>query len=82
MLDHLSRGRVILGVGSGSDSGREYSCFGEAGDDRQHAAMLDEGLDVSTRLWSGEPFSYDGAYCHVHEARFLPTPVQSPRIPI
>ena len=27
-LDHLSRGRLILGVGSGDDLWREYSAFG------------------------------------------------------
>jgi len=81
-LDHLSGGRVILGVGMGSDIGHEYSCFGEAEDDRQRGAMLDEGLEVLTRLWAGERFSYHGTYYHIHEAHFLPTPVQSPRIPI
>jgi alkanesulfonate monooxygenase SsuD/methylene tetrahydromethanopterin reductase-like flavin-dependent oxidoreductase (luciferase family) len=81
-LDHLSHGRLILGVGTGSDSGHEYSCFAEATDDRQHGAMLDEGLEVLTRLWSGQPCHYAGDYYQVHKARFLPTPMQSPRIPI
>jgi alkanesulfonate monooxygenase SsuD/methylene tetrahydromethanopterin reductase-like flavin-dependent oxidoreductase (luciferase family) len=81
-LDRLSRGRLILGVGSGSDRGHEYSCFAEATDDRQHGAMLDEGLEVLTRLWSGEPCHYTGDYYQVREARFLPMPAQSPRIPI
>ncbi len=44
--------------------------------------MLDEGLDVLTALWSGKPFSYNGEYHKIREAQFLPTPVQSPRIPI
>ena len=45
-LDHLSRGRVTLSVGIGSNSAQEYSCFGESPDDRVHAAMLDEGLTI------------------------------------
>lgn len=81
-LDHLSYGRLILGVGIGSDGGHEYSCFAEPTEDRQHGAMLDEGLEVLTRLWSGQPCQYAGDYYRIHEARFLPTPVQSPRIPI
>ncbi len=81
-LDHLSHGRLILGVGLGSDRAGEYSCFGERGADRQHGAMLDEGLDVLVGLWSGEPFRYHGEYYHIEQARFLPPPVQSPRIPI
>jgi alkanesulfonate monooxygenase SsuD/methylene tetrahydromethanopterin reductase-like flavin-dependent oxidoreductase (luciferase family) len=81
-LDHLSNGRFILGVGIGSDIEKEYSCFGEAGDDRLHGAMLDEGLDVLVGLWSSEPFSYSGEYYDIEQAHFLPPPVQSPRIPI
>ena len=81
-LDRLSGGRLILGVGSGSDRGHEYSCFAEATDDRQLGAMLDEGLEILTKLWSGEPCHFEGNYYQVHGASFLPTPVQSPRIPI
>ncbi len=81
-LDHLSGGRLVLGVGIGSDSGQEYSCYGESPDDRLHAAMLDEGLEILTGLWSGEPFSFAGTHYQIHEARFQPVPVQQPRIPI
>ena len=81
-LDHLSNGRLVLGVGTGSDSGQEYSCFGESPDDKLHGEMLDEGLEVLTGLWSGETFSYEGKHYHINEARFLPSPVQQPRIPV
>jgi alkanesulfonate monooxygenase SsuD/methylene tetrahydromethanopterin reductase-like flavin-dependent oxidoreductase (luciferase family) len=81
-LDHLSRGRLIVGAGIGSDSGLEYSTFGESPDDRLHGAMLDEGLEVLTRLWSGETFDYAGAHYHLTQARFLPRPVQQPRPPV
>ena len=81
-LDHLSGGRLILGVGIGSDFGQEYSCYGESPDDKLHGAMLDEALEVITGLWSGEPFSFEGSHYQIHGARFQPTPVQRPRIPI
>lgn len=82
-LDRLSNGRLILGVGIGSNRwGREFSTFGESPDDKTHAAMLDEGLDILTGLWSGEPYAYEGQHYSIAEARFQPTPVQSPRIPI
>lgn len=81
-LDHLSGGRLVLGVGIGSDAGQEYSAYGESPDDRPHGAMLDEALDILTGLWSGELFNYDGAHYHIHDVRHLPTPVQRPRIPI
>jgi Luciferase-like monooxygenase len=76
-LDHLSGGRLILGVGIGSDFGQEYSCYGESTDDSLHGAMLDEALEVITGLWSGEPFSFKGAHYQVHGARYQPTPVHS-----
>ena len=81
-LDALSSGRLVLGVGIGGDWFGDYSTFGQPADDRTHAEMLDEGLDVITGLWSGDPFTYDGRHYHVKEARFSPTPVQQPRIPI
>lgn len=88
-LDHLSNGRLILGVGSGGHPW-EWEQLGEAGDHKTRGAMLDEGLDLLTQLWSGEPVSYHGKYYTVQAqlpgdsgpARFLPRPVQTPRIPI
>lgn len=78
-LDHLSRGRLILGVGIGG--GNEYRSFNEPGDDRAHGEMLDEGLAVLAGLWSGEPFSYTGKHYQLQNIHFLPKPVQ-PHIPI
>src|SRR5262249_26585907 len=81
-LDHLSRGRLILGVGLGNDRSREYSSLGAPTDPHLHAALLDEGLAVLDLLWSGEAFSYAGEHYQLTQVRFLPTPVQQPRIPI
>lgn len=83
-LDHLSGGRLILGVGTGFPPiiDAEFVRFGEPSDPRVRAELLDEGLDVLTGLWSGQPFSYHGQHYHVEDMTFLPTPVQSPRIPV
>ena len=81
-LDHLSEGRLILGVGLGGDGYREYSGYGEENDAKVHGAMLDEGLEIIKRLWSGEEFSYQGQHYHLTNVRALPTPFQQPRIPI
>lgn len=81
-LDHLSNGRLILGVGIGTDRVREFSCFGEDASDKLHGELLDEGLEVLTRLWSGETFSYTGTHYRLTDACFLPKPLQQPRIPI
>ena len=81
-VDRLSGGRLTLGVGLGEPADSEYERFGEDGALRTRAAKLDEGLDVLTGLWSGEPFSYQGEHFRVDGACFLPKPVQRPRIPI
>jgi alkanesulfonate monooxygenase SsuD/methylene tetrahydromethanopterin reductase-like flavin-dependent oxidoreductase (luciferase family) len=82
-LDHLSEGRLVLGVGLGIDFWREFSAFsGEAASDIERAELLDDGLEILLRLWSGEPVSYSGARLSVDNARFLPRPVQQPRIPV
>jgi alkanesulfonate monooxygenase SsuD/methylene tetrahydromethanopterin reductase-like flavin-dependent oxidoreductase (luciferase family) len=82
-LDHLSGGRVVIAVGLGAlDSG--FAAFGEETDRRQRAQLLDEGLDVLTGLWRGQPFEYAGTHYRVRPSEFLPPPppVQQPRIPI
>jgi alkanesulfonate monooxygenase SsuD/methylene tetrahydromethanopterin reductase-like flavin-dependent oxidoreductase (luciferase family) len=83
-LDRLSAGRLIMGVGTGGLGGlaMEWANFGEELDLRTRAKMLDEGLNILTGLWSGEPFTYTGQHYQVRDTQFLPTPVQSPRIPI
>ncbi|BBY90410.1 luciferase-like protein [Mycobacterium gallinarum] len=82
-LDVLSGGRLTFGVGLGSDAyGVEYTKTGEEVDDRKRAAMLDESLEVVTRAWTGEEVVHRGEHYTVDGVRFLPRPVQQPRIPI
>jgi alkanesulfonate monooxygenase SsuD/methylene tetrahydromethanopterin reductase-like flavin-dependent oxidoreductase (luciferase family) len=68
-LDRLSRGRLVLGIGLGSGRTGEFDPdrFGEEGDARARARLLDEGLDRLLAYWDGE---------------FEPRPVQQPRIPV
>jgi alkanesulfonate monooxygenase SsuD/methylene tetrahydromethanopterin reductase-like flavin-dependent oxidoreductase (luciferase family) len=66
-LDHLSGGRLTLGVGLGSDSSGELGPFGEETDPRGRARLLDDGLERLSAMWAGE---------------FEPAPVQQPRIPV
>ena len=80
-LDRLSGGRLILGVGIGGGPA-ENAAFDEPREAKELGQRLDEGLEVLTGLWSGETFSYAGRYYQVKEARFMPPPLQSPRIPI
>jgi alkanesulfonate monooxygenase SsuD/methylene tetrahydromethanopterin reductase-like flavin-dependent oxidoreductase (luciferase family) len=81
-LDHLSGGRLILGVGLGAPPGLEFTDFGEDDDAKVRAEKLDEGLEILTGLWSGEPFSYTGKHYTLTNVQLLPKPMQQPRIPI
>lgn len=82
-LDQLSQGRLTLGVGLGSDRfGREFSATGEQLDDRVRGQMLDEGLEVLTAAWTGEPVHHHGQHYTVDDLRFLPRPVQQPGVPV
>jgi alkanesulfonate monooxygenase SsuD/methylene tetrahydromethanopterin reductase-like flavin-dependent oxidoreductase (luciferase family) len=82
-LDNLSGGRVILSVGLGAvDTG--FEAFGEETDRKTRAELLDEGLEIVTGLWRGQPFSFEGKHYTVKPMDFIvpPPPVQQPRIPI
>jgi alkanesulfonate monooxygenase SsuD/methylene tetrahydromethanopterin reductase-like flavin-dependent oxidoreductase (luciferase family) len=82
-LDNLSGGRVILAVGLGAPDDRWWLFEDDPGR-RVRAERLDEGLDLIMGLWSGRPFSFEGAHFQARPADRLlpPPPVQQPRIPI
>lgn len=81
-LDRLSAGRLVLGVGLGGDWYRELSAFGESDDLWLLAERLDEGLQLIVSLWSGEVVRHEGRHYRAIDVRFVPRPMQSPRIPI
>jgi alkanesulfonate monooxygenase SsuD/methylene tetrahydromethanopterin reductase-like flavin-dependent oxidoreductase (luciferase family) len=66
-LDHLSGGRLVLGVGLGGERHGELAPFGEVEDPKERARLLDQGLERLTALWGGA---------------FQPPPLQQPRIPV
>jgi probable F420-dependent oxidoreductase len=80
-LDRLSGGRVIFGAGAGGVAA-EFSAFGEPDGTRSRAAMLDEGLEVITGLWSGQPLSHAGRFYRVDGVSLAPLPLQRPRVPV
>jgi alkanesulfonate monooxygenase SsuD/methylene tetrahydromethanopterin reductase-like flavin-dependent oxidoreductase (luciferase family) len=81
-LDHLSGGRLILGVGLGAPAEADYVPFGEDGQFKHLAERLDEGLEVLTGLWRGQPFSFSGHHYTVNDVTYLPRPKQLPHPPI
>ena len=80
-LDILSNGRLLFGAGLGSLED-EFTLFGEDATGRVRADKLDESLEIITGLWSGRPFAYKGKHFELQQVHFLPTPLQTPRIPV
>ncbi len=79
-LDHASGGRFELGLGSGSLPS-ELATFGfGAPDGPARVARLAETLEVLTRLWTGEPVTFEGRHFRLDGARQLPVPLG--RIPL
>ncbi|MGO8877756.1 MAG: LLM class flavin-dependent oxidoreductase [Acidimicrobiales bacterium] len=81
-LDHLSSGRVVLGLGLGVDSTGELSRFGEVVDAGERGAILDEGAELLARMMEGEYIEHRGPHFTADGVRFLPRPLQTPRVPI
>lgn len=81
-LDHLSAGRLVLGLGLGVDTGGELTRFGEVVDARERGDRLDEGVDLLVAFWSGEPVEHDGDAFTAIDVTVRPRPVQRPRIPL
>jgi alkanesulfonate monooxygenase SsuD/methylene tetrahydromethanopterin reductase-like flavin-dependent oxidoreductase (luciferase family) len=82
-LDRLSGGRLIVGVGLGSDRfGAEFSKTGEQVDDRARGEMLDEALEILTAAWSGEAVNHHGKHYLIDDVQFLPRPIQRPGVPV
>jgi F420-dependent oxidoreductase-like protein len=81
-VDHLSNGRLVLGLGGGWFE-REHDAFGidfGAGFG-ERLDRLDEAVALIRRLLDGETVTHDGRYYTMHEAVCRPRPVQA-RLPI
>jgi alkanesulfonate monooxygenase SsuD/methylene tetrahydromethanopterin reductase-like flavin-dependent oxidoreductase (luciferase family) len=81
-LDHLSRGRLVFGASLGYPPDADFQLFGEIWQARERARMLDEGLEVLTRLWSGQEVRFDGERYQIGPVTFRPPSLQQPRIPV
>jgi hypothetical protein len=81
-LDSLSKGRMILGVGLGYFTTKEFEEFGEVSDPRVRGEMLDEALEIIVNLQTGEPVSFVGKHYQISGTVFLPVPLQRPHVPV
>jgi F420-dependent oxidoreductase-like protein len=81
--DHISGGRVELGLGSGWHD-REHEAFGFPFRPlAERLAVLEEQLQVVAGEWADDgPFSFDGEHYSIREVEARPKPVQRPRPPL
>lgn len=78
-LDHLSGGRVTLGVGVGSLEG-EYESLGVPFAER--GAICDEYISAFKELWTSDQPQFKGRFCSFGPLTFAPKPIQKPHPPI
>src|SRR5271168_5318835 len=78
-LDHMTRGRVMFGVGPGALSSDAYMMGIPIARQRD---MMDEALDVLVRLLRGEEVSHESDWFKLNRARLQMSPYSRPRVEI
>jgi alkanesulfonate monooxygenase SsuD/methylene tetrahydromethanopterin reductase-like flavin-dependent oxidoreductase (luciferase family) len=80
-LDVITEGRFDLGLGWGSapDELRRYGIT--TGRPRERALRMAETLEILSRMFTGQPFSFRGRYFDLEDAVGRPTPTWG-RVPI
>ncbi len=80
--DHVSGGRVELGIGAGWWEG-EHEAYGidlpEVG---ARMDALEEQMELIRRYWEEGPFNYEGRHYRAKNLDPLPKPMRQPRLPL
>jgi alkanesulfonate monooxygenase SsuD/methylene tetrahydromethanopterin reductase-like flavin-dependent oxidoreductase (luciferase family) len=81
-VDHLSGGRLDMGIGAGGDE-MVHDMFGvPLGSIRQRIEALDESCQILEQLWSEPTTSFNGRHYRFTEAVANPKPLQRPHPPL
>lgn len=81
LLDNLSHGRLIVGIGRGSTGSLyEYTGFGVTID--EGIERLAEAEDLLLKAWTEENLDFQGKYWQVAIPRLRPRPYQKPHPPM
>jgi probable F420-dependent oxidoreductase len=78
-VDHLSHGRVEIGVGTGGRR-RPFAAFGIGADGL--VTRFTEGVALMKACWTEHEINFDGRFWQVQGASMQPKPVQRPYPPI
>ncbi|MGI9426023.1 MAG: LLM class flavin-dependent oxidoreductase [Hyphomicrobiaceae bacterium] len=82
-IDHMSNGRLEIGLGTGIPIDPSYEMMGIPNwDGKERVARFKEYTEIVDRLLSNEVTSFSGKHYTINEAIMKPRPVQSPRPPI
>jgi probable F420-dependent oxidoreductase len=82
-VDHLSNGRLLVGVGLGSkatESSNEFDVFEVPFRDR--ARLTDEYIEVMRAIWTQPLASHVGQTIRFKDAEIFPKPLQRPNPPV
>lgn len=81
-VDHASHGRLELAVGAAWFD-KEHRQLGITFPSaRRRFDLLEDALEIMTRLFTGEVVSYEGKQVSLQDAQMRPLPVQRPHPPI
>jgi F420-dependent oxidoreductase-like protein len=81
-IDHISGGRVELGIGAGWHV-PEHRAYGfDYPEDRVRMELLAEQLEIVHRSWSEAPVTFEGRHYRLEGLHALPRPVQEPHPPL
>jgi probable F420-dependent oxidoreductase len=78
-LDHLSHGRVEVGIGTGGRA-RPFAAFGV--DPSALVARFNEGIALMKACWTEPEISFNGRFWQLDAAAMEPKPAQKPHPPI
>jgi len=79
MVDIISGGRLILGIGAGY-APEEFAAFGYS--IKERGSRLEESASLLHRLWTEENVTHHGKHYQVDSVTVAPRPLQRPRPPI
>src|SRR3990170_5511997 len=80
MIDQLSLGRLILGVGIGGEDANEWWACGI--DPKTRARRTDEALQIMRSLWTQDETTFEGKYFQLNKVRMQPKPFRDDGVPI